>query len=92
MDYMKIRTSKAVIDAIWDEHGEAMCVFDTVSYPDGDPHGDMSVGRMDTSWGFGGAEHPVFMYRLTWQIANGMRLLGTDRYECWLCMASKGKG
>jgi hypothetical protein len=88
-DYVKVATSAEVWAVIEARHGNEMTVFESFSDPDGTFNGgDGTRGRMETAWGFKGAQVPTLYAKTTWEIdpeATYKRI--NEQYEYWLCVA-----
>ena len=91
-DYKTIPTSLEVWAVIRAAHPE-MVVFGSYSYPEGNPHGNMDMGEMFTSYGFPGGDYPVIEARTTWGIIRNEGCLfhkrENEKHEYWLCLPIK---
>lgn len=68
-DWIRIPTSAEVAAVIRARHGKELIVFSSFSDPDGRLNGNPGEqGRMDTMWGFSGADAPILEARTTWDI------------------------
>lgn len=86
MEYRKIATSAEVWAVIRARHKD-LVVFGSYSAPDGDQFGDMSIGRMDTSYGFRNSDYPLIEASTTWTIDHDQRHNRIDEItEYWLCI------
>ncbi len=85
MSYKKIPTSAEVWAVIRARHKD-LVVFGSYSAPDGDQYGDMSKGRMDTSYGFNDSEEPLIHASTTWTIDRGEPHNRIDEVtNYWIC-------
>lgn len=68
-NWIRIPTSAEVAAVIRARHGKELTVFGSFSDPDGRFNGGAGdQGRMDTMWGFNGADAPILEARTTWGI------------------------
>lgn len=68
-DWIRIPTSAEVAAVIRARHGKELVVFGSFSDSEGRFNcGAGEQGRMDTMWGFSGADAPILEARTTWDI------------------------
>lgn len=85
---MKIRTTKEVYKAIYNQHHSHLHVFESYSAPDGDELGRPDQGVMYTAWGFRYAQNPIISARTTWDINREEPYKrNNEQHEYWLCVA-----
>lgn len=88
-DYKRVPTSAEVWAVIRARHPE-MRVFGSYSAPDGDHFGDLSKGKMFTSYGFEQGDFPVIEAQTTWDIDKETPLKRVnERHEYWLCLPNR---
>lgn len=79
MDYNTIATSLEVWAVIKARHHDELVVFGSYSSP--------GTGRMETSYGFKGADYPVMEARTTWTVNPEKEYERIDEiHEYWLCL------
>ncbi|GAB3416858.1 hypothetical protein NX774_12005 [Massilia agilis] len=88
-DWKRIPTSAEVAAVIRARHGKELVVFSSFSDPDGTFNGGAGVrGRMETAWGFSGADAPILEARTTWDIDIEQQYgRANEKHEYWLCAA-----
>ena len=86
-EYKTIETTTEVWAAIKAAHPE-LVVFGSHSAPDGDYlTGNMSTGRMETSYGFNGSDYPIMEARTTWDISRAEpQKRNNEKHQYWLCL------
>jgi hypothetical protein len=86
-------TSRAVFDAIRNEHMTRLRVFSSFSNPEGGYMGFSGRGEMETEWGLEGTDYPILGANTTWDIfdeydpTTGQRKVGERSTTYWLCIA-----
>lgn len=89
-DYKRVTTSAEVFAVIRARHHKIMKVFGSYSAPDGDAFGDLSQGKMFTSYGFDYGDYPVIESQTTWDIdSEHPEKRANERHEYWLCLPVK---
>ena len=89
-EYIKIPTSAEVAAVIRARHHKQLKCFESFSDPDGTFNGGPGErGRMETAYGFEGAECPILCCKTTWDIDGRYphRRIN-ETHEYWLCVAS----
>ena len=66
-DYKLIPTTAEVYMAMMVTHGLELVPFETISQPEGNPHGDPEQARMFTAWGFKTADYPTIVHDEHWR-------------------------
>lgn len=90
-DYKLIATSAEVWAVIKARHHDDLVPMSSFSDPDGTFNGGSGErGRMETSYGFRGADYPMMEARTTWRIVPGDYKRHDETHEYWLCIPSKG--
>lgn len=92
-EWKRISTSAEVAAVIRARHGKELVVFSSFSDPDGTFNGGAGErGRMETAWGFKGADAPILEARTTWDIdpEHDYRRIN-EQHEYWLCAATQPK-
>lgn len=93
MEHKKVATSAEVYAVLFARHGNSLKPFSSFSDPDGTFMGrDGSEGRMDTEYGFEGADAPTIGIRTTWPItrnADGLSVDGEHGHQYWLCIVKE---
>lgn len=88
MEYKRIATSPEVWAVIKARHNSQLKVFSSFSDPRGHQFGGVGVeGRMETSYGFEGADCPLMEAKSTWTIDRERphERVG-EIHEYWLCL------
>lgn len=84
-EYNRVPTTYEVWSTIKKAHPE-LVVFGSYSYPDGDPNGDTSIGKMFTSYGFKGQHYPIMEALTIWDIdPEDKYTRNNESHEYWLC-------
>jgi hypothetical protein len=91
MNYVRIATSAEVAAVIRARHDKELAVFASFSDPDGTFNGGAGErGRMETAWGFKGADAPILEARTTWTIDRKQQHKRIEeKHEYWLCAAKE---
>lgn len=78
--YTRVPTTLDTYRLIYGNHHEDLVTWSTFS----DPEGEHGQPRMDTEWGFKGADAPLIGIRTTWsRLDENSRRIG-EKHECWI--------
>lgn len=89
-NYKRTPTSHEVWAVIKARHHDQLKVFGSYSAPDGELYGNPDEGRMETSYGFEGADYPLMEAKTTWSIDREQPHKRIDEiHEYWLCIPVK---
>jgi hypothetical protein len=89
-NWNRVPTSAEVAAAIRSHHDKELVVFASFSDPGGTLNGGPGErGRMETAWGFKGADAPILEARTTWDINSEQpHTRVNEQHEYWLCTRS----
>jgi len=88
-DYYKIPTTREVWAVIHASHPN-MEVFSIYSAPEGNSHGDLDQGVMETAYALKGCDFPIIEARSTWERNRVVKYeRKNEKTEYWLCVAKK---
>lgn len=85
--YKRLPTSAEVWAVIRARHSGDLCVFSSLSEPDGDPFGNQSHCRMMTEYGIKDSPFPLIGAETNWQKHPDNDYERVDeKTEYWLCV------